>query len=457
MISIHPNRLKSPELLAEGLQLQRAGRLMEAREVYHKILDKHPHHAAAKFLLALCYEAGNEQVHAFNLLDEVVRTKPHFPEAWYNRGVVLQWLGRVNEARMSYERAIRQQPNFAAAYTNLGNALMSLGDEAGAIRAFDRASELNPDTTEGTHNRSFVYLLRGDWERGWRDYETRWGLPGMRCPIPAGQAWWQGEPLAGKSIAVAHEQGFGDTFMTLRYVPLLQAMGARVVCCVPPELVGIIEASFPGVETRSDGSWPDVDYALPFLSLPSRFDTRPDTVPLAEGYLRAPEMPKVLSPTEGFPVAFAWRGSSEHKNDRNRSTRLLDWLPLFGIPGITWYCLQRDVTDLEGAELSKVPGMHFVLSEGWGDTASVLAEVRDLGGALVSVDTGIAHLAGALGLPAAVLISALPDFRWLQHRSDTVWYDQMRVYRQPLMGDWRTPMLEIAGRLKAIVERKEAA
>jgi hypothetical protein len=281
----------------------------------------------------------------------------------------------------------------------------------------------------------------------------------MRCPIPAGQTWWQGEPLEGKSIALAHEQGFGDTFMMLRYIPCLMEMGATVTCCVPPELRGLLEASFPGVHVLTDGSWPTVDYALPFLSLPSRFATRPETVPLSRGYLTAPASPKVIERTDDFPVAFAWRGSREHKNDRNRSTRLLDWLPLLTVPGISWYCLQRDVSDAEGAELSKIPGMHFVRTNGWGDTASVLTELRDMGGVMVSVDTGIAHLAGALGLTTAVLVSALPDFRWMHKRTDSVWYDQMAVYRQPMLGDWRTPMLQIAARLRAITTgvQQEAA
>lgn len=457
MISVNPKRIRAPEFVARGLALQKAGQLDQARAVYNAILDKHPDHAVAKFLLALCYEAANEQVHALNLMDEVLRTKPSFTEAWYNRGVILQWLGRIPEARESYERTLRLNPSFAAAHTNLGNVMMALGDDERAIHHFDRATELRPDTTEGVHNRSFVYLLRGQWDRGWRDYELRWNLPGNVAPVPAGVPWWQGEPLEGKRIAIAHEQGYGDTFMALRYVPCLGAMGAQVTLCVPPEIEPICRASFPYAAVRTDGSWPDVDYGLPMMSLPSRFATTPDTVPFAGApYLAAPETFD-LPAGEGFPVAFAWRGSRDHKNDRNRSTRLSEWLPILAVPGIAWYCMQRDVSAIERQELAKLPGMRFVDTAGWGETAGALTALRDRGGALVSVDTGLVHLAGGLGVTTAALISALPDFRWMHQRSDTVWYPGTRLYRQPALGDWQTPIQEIAARLRAIVEPRAAA
>jgi tetratricopeptide (TPR) repeat protein len=458
MISVNPKRIKEPELVTRGLLLQKAGHLDEAREIYHQVLDKHPHHAVAKFLLALCYEAANEQVHAFHLMDEVVQTKPNFAEAWYNRGVILHWLGRIEDAKVSYERSLKLAPNFASAWTNLGNVKLALGDEPGALKCYQRCTDLKPDNAEGEHNRSFVYLMRGEWARGWVDYEKRWALPGQRCPIPHGVPWWQGEDLAGQRIALAHEQGYGDTLMTLRYVPLLQAMGAEVVLCVPPALTSLIRASLPGVEVRTDGSWPEVDVALPFMSLMGRFQTEPATVPSPGGYLVAPPGRAIPEPT-GFPAAFQWRGSVDHKNDRNRSSRLSDWAPLLGTPGVTWYCVQRDATEEERTLLQKY-GIHFPDTAGdWGHTASVLSQVNAMNGVLISVDTAIVHLAGGLGLPTCALLSALPDFRWMLHRSDTVWYEQTHLYRQPVIGDWQTPMTEIAARLRAVIEyaNKEAA
>jgi lipoprotein NlpI len=456
----HIHRVKERELLAQGLELQKNGHLNEARDVFHQILDKTGGaHAMAKMHLALCYEMAGEQEWALGLMDEVVKQKPSYDDAHYNRGVILMWLGRVEEARAEYEKTLKLTPRYAAAHTNLGNVLLALGDHAGAIQSYNRAAELQPKSSGGIHNRSFVYLLRGEWERGWRDYEWRWALPGQKCPIPDGIAWWQGEDLGGKRIALAHEQGYGDTLMALRYVPLLQERGAEVHLCVPPSLASLIRANFRDVTLWTDGkSWPEVDYALPFMSLMGRFQTEPSTVPFGRGYLTAPAGRAIPNPT-GFPVAFQWRGSTEHKNDRNRSTRLSDWAPLLGIPGVTWYCVQRDASEAERAILER-HGVHFPDTAGdWGHTASVLSQVNAMNGVLISVDTAVAHLAGALGVPSCVLVSALPDFRWMLERPDTVWYENTMLYRQPVIGDWQTPMTEIAARLRAVIDtaQKEAA
>ncbi len=471
MISVKLAGLRDKEAILRGLLLHQAGEWDRAMSVYADVLRRHPKHAVAYYLMGLLFEAVNDQHRADDLLTKCIEIKPAFHEAWFNRGVVRQWLGRISEARADYERCLRLNPRFGAAYVNLGNVLMAEGDHEGALRAYDRATDVTPDGVEGKHNRSFVHLVRGDWEPGWRDYEERWGLPGHRAanPMPAHIPVWRGEPLEGKRICLVHEQGVGDTLMMLRYVAGLRFMGATVILRVPSSLERLCRVSYPACEVQADPmvgvygkgnelTWPDCDYVLPFMSLPSRFGTRVDTVPLrSTPYLVAPSTGPTITPGPGFRVGFVWKGSKDHKNDRNRSTRLQDWAPLLAIPGIAWICLQQEVTPPERAVLETMPNVTWVPGlRDWADTAHVLTQCESL----ICCDTGLGHLASAMGLPTCILVSGLPDFRWLLGpRTDTAWYANTRVYRQPMLGDWATPITEIAARLRAIIHihHQEAA
>jgi hypothetical protein len=445
----HIRKMKAGDQVLRGLLLQKAGDNTAAMDVYGAILRKHPQHAHVLYLMALIFESINEQHQALALFDQALRIKPSFVEAHFNRGVVLQWLGRFADAEAGYRDAIRRNPRFAPAWINLGNVLFARGQQAEAIAAYNRATELKPDSMEGVNNRSFVYLLRGEWDQGWSDYEARWSLPGHAAANQMGdQPRWQGEPLDGKRITLVHEQGVGDTLMMLRYVPGLDFLGARVTLRVPPSLARLCQVSFPyaavdaqegvGVMGRgNEAPWPDADYVLPMMSLPHRFGTMPATVPLRSvPYLSAPEIGPPVTATEGFRVAFVWKGSRDHKNDRNRSTALKDWLPLLTIPGVAWVCFQQEMTGPEEAVLAKLPNVRHVgrLAD-WSETAYALTQVE----ALVAVDTGLVHLSGAMGLPTCVLLSACPDFRHMQERT-TWWYANSLTYRQPKHGDWTTPL-----------------
>lgn len=470
MISVNPKRIKEPELVTKGLQLHKAGDWTEAMDVYAKVLTKHPKHAVVLYLMGLLFESINEQHRALDLLTQAARIKPGFVEAHYNIGVVYQWLGKIEEARAAYERAIRLNPNFAAAYVNLGNALLALGEHEAAIKAYDRASELRPDTTEGLHNRSFVYLLRGQWDQGWQDYEHRWKLPGAFAhnPFPPGVPWWNGEQLHGKRLLVLHEQGAGDTFMMLRYVPLLEARGAKVILRVPDSMYRLVRWNFPDCEVqpqdvsgpngREPMPWPACDYVIPTMSLPRLFGTMPDSVPCSDApYLRAPMDGPEIPLVGGLRVGFVWKGSKDHKNDRNRSSPLSKWARLFNIPGVTWYCLQHEISEPERQALRSTRNVQFVAGvKDWADTANVLSKLD----AVLGVDTGLLHLAGAMGVPTVAMLAATPDFRWMLHTEKTVWYDTVRLIRQPKLGDWDAVILRAAywvAKARDILQGQEAA
>jgi hypothetical protein len=204
---------------------------------------------------------------------------------------------------------------------------------------------------------------------------------------------------------------------------------------------------------QNEAPWPDADYVLPMMSLPHRFGTLPDTVPLRSvPYLVAPETGPRVPATEGFRVGFVWKGSKDHKNDRNRSTALSDWLPLLTIPGVSWLCFQQEMTDAERYALSQIPSVtHAGTFADWGETAYALTQVE----ALVAVDTGITHLAGGLGLPTCILLSACPDFRHMMAGFGSKWYASHALFRQPKHGDWATPIGQIAARLRAIIHEHQ--
>jgi tetratricopeptide (TPR) repeat protein len=466
-------KMKDPDRMVRGMLLHKAGDFHSAMNVYADVLKRHPKHAYALYCMALLFEAINEPHQALTLFDQCLKIKPALTEAHFNKGVVLQWLGQFADAEASYREAIRRDPRFAPAWINLGNTLFARGAQAEAIAAYDRATELAPDSAEGVHNRSFVHLLRGDWAQGWEDYEQRWALPGHAGANQLPDTpWWTGEPLEGKRITLVHEQGVGDTLMMLRYVPGLDFLGAQVTVRIPPALASLARTSFPYaavdapavahlIGRQNEAPWPDADYVLPMMSLPHRFGTRPDTVPLRSvPYLVAPETGPRVPVTEGFRVGFVWKGSKDHKNDRNRSTALSDWLPLLTIPGVSWLCFQQEMTDAERYALSQIPSVtHAGTFADWGETAYALTQVE----ALVAVDTGITHLSGGLGIPTCILLSACPDFRHMMAGFGSKWYASHALFRQPKHGDWadgpgsgRSPPIgQIAARLRAIIHEHQ--
>jgi len=428
-----------------GLALHNAGRFEEAIAQYRNALALSPRHPEISYNLGNAYLARDRIIEALACYDETLANNPSHVGARVNRGNTLLRFNRPAEALDSYEQALALMPDHPQILTNRGHALRRLDRPEGALASLATAIKKSPDFPEAHFELALAHLTLGDFNAGWKAYEWRWKTNAFADKRRSfRQPQWQGHvPLSGKTILLHAEQGFGDTLQFLRYAPLLASRGARVICEVQPELVSLL-VQLDGVEIVAKGSaLPSFDLHCPFLSLPFAFGTELATIPAQVPYLAAPEARAARwrdrfgeeGLGEGRPrVGFVWSGSPAHKNDANRSIPLAQFSPLFANPPFACFSLQREMRDADREALQHLPRLVDLGPElaDFTETAAVIS-LLDL---VVSVDTSVAHLAGALGKPVVILLPHAADFRWLRERSDTPWYPTAKLLRQPAFGDW---------------------
>ncbi len=369
-------------------------------------------------------------------------------EAWLNLGVVQRQLNHHDAALASYSQLIALHPDYARAYVNKGLVLHDMGSLSEAISQFDAALRIQPGMGEAYWNKALALLTLGDYRAAWPLYEWRWinystTPPSSDTPPPI----WDGStPLAGKRILVQCEQGLGDTIQFCRYLTLIADQGAEVIFEAYGPLAGLMQ-SLAGVAQVIPHNTPcdNVDYRVLVMSLPMIFGTTVETIPVHERYLIAPpdavrKWSGRLEPRQRIRVGLVWRGSPSHQDDRKRSLPLdllLDHLP----PDCDYVSLQYQPSASEQARLAQ----HGVIDltrdiVDFSDTAALCAQL-DL---VISVDTSVAHLSGALGIPCWILVTHSADWRWLVDRSDCVWYPKTRIYRQLAAGNWDSAMRAVA-------------
>ncbi|OYV71168.1 MAG: hypothetical protein B7Z74_07275 [Deltaproteobacteria bacterium 21-66-5] len=349
---------------------------------------------------------------------QALALRPKFPEAWSNLGSALHDAGLEDEAVEAYRQAIALKPDFAEAYTNLGTVLKDMGRLDGAVEAARRAVALKPDSPEAHYNLAFVLLRSGDFAEGWREYEWRWlfkDFPAHRWSSSKPQ--WDGSPLAGRSILLYCEQGFGDILQFIRYVPLVAERGGRVIVMCPPELRRLL-SSLTDIDrfVLFDEPLPEFDVQCPTMSLPLAFGTTPETIPASVPYLRAEAgdierwRERLAREPAGPKVGLVWAGRSTHKNDHNRSLPLSLLAPLAAVPGIHFYSLQKGGPSSQAKNAPQ--GMRLVdWTDELHDFADTAALVTNLD-LVIGVDTAVAHLTGALGKPVWLLAPHVSDWRW---------------------------------------------
>lgn len=384
---------------------------------------------------------------------EALAAKADDPVTWSNLSGALRDARQPQEALGCADRAIALDDELVGAHTNRGNALQDLGRPAEAEGAFARSLQLNPLDQDVQWAQGWCWLLQGDWERGLPRFEVRWSRPGRSVqPRGLSKPVWLGQgDLQGRTVLLHAEQGLGDTLQFARYAPLVAARGARVLLEVQPPLVGLMR-SLDGVEAvlPAGEPLPDFDLHCPLMSLPLAFGARPDAVHAPASYLRAPAtqvsvLSARLGPKDRPRVGLVWSGNTAHVNDANRSIALQ--LLMSALPaGAQYVCLQRDVRDSDRATLAANPQILHLgdVSETFEGTAA-LTELMDL---VVSVDTSVAHLAGALGRPTWVLLPKQSDWRWLMERDDSPWYPQARLIRQTRVGDWGEALAQLRAQLQ---------
>jgi tetratricopeptide (TPR) repeat protein len=450
-LAIKPDLVET--LNNRSLALLELSRPAEALAGFERVLAVQPDHARALNNRGNVLQELRRPAEALASYDKALAVQPAHVEALYNRGIVLRDLRRPLEALASFDEALSIDPRHIDALNNRGVVLRELDRPAEALASYDQALSIDPDYAEAHSNRSCVRLHLGDFERGWEEFEWRWRVPEF-APWRrnfAAPLWLGVEPLEGKTILLHAEQGFGDAIQFVRYAPLVAARGGKVVLEVPAPLLALFAgvAGVARVIGRGE-ELPAFDCHCPLLSLPLAFKTRLATIPATVPYLSASE-DRVSKWKQRLPesgarrIGIAWAGNPNFKGDQTRSIGLAGLSPLLSLAGLELVALQRDLRDGDRDILQSHPRVTHLgdALEDFGDTAAVVSAV-DL---VVSSDTAVAHLAGALGKPVWVLLQHVADWRWLLDRQDSPWYPTARLFRQPKIGDWESVVRQVRDEL----------
>lgn len=437
-----------------GLALQELEQPITALQDYDRAITLKPDYAEAYNNCAKILKDLGQMDAALAHYNQAIALKPDFAEAHYNRGVVLGELTQLDAALASYDRAIELRPDYIEAYVNRGSVLQALKQLDAAVRSYDRALALKPDYAEAHWNKGLALLLMGNLHDGWKKYEWRWVSEGAGKAdkrVFAEPLWSGTEPLAGKTILLHAEQGLGDTLQFCRYARRVKNLGARVILEVPAPLYRLLETIEGPDQVLARGSaLPAFDYQCPLLSLPLAFKTDLISIPAPRRYIgsdprKVAQWQEKLGARTKPRVGLVWSGSMMLKND-NRSLALADLTTLLS-PDYEFVSLQKEVRDADKAALQAHPAIrHFGEAlEDFADTAA-LCELMDV---VISVDTSVAHLAGAMGKAVWILLPFVPDWRWLLDRDDSVWYPTARLFRQPVIGDWASGVARVRAELEA--------
>jgi len=436
--------------------LRQQGRTAEAIENYRQALESQPDHADALNNLGNLYTDDGRLSEAIACFRRSLNARPTFAAAYNNLANALTEADQLEEAVAHYRLALKHRPDYVDAYTNLGRSLVLQGRGEEALSYYREAARLQPDCTEALWGEAHILLQSGDFAAGWRLYESRWKLPVTLLstpPDPSIPAWLGDVPVKGKTILLRHEQGYGDTLQMLRFVPVLTALGATVVVEVPRPLASVT-GTVPGVAevVTAGAGGPPVDLQCHVMSLPLALSIRLGDIPAEVPYLAAPPSAvgfwqERLGTANRPRIGLTWAGAKKHKNDRRRSLELEALRPLLALDA-DFYSLQVDYrpgdTELMGA-IKRIRDCSADLTD-FGRTAGLIANL-DL---VVSVDTAVAHLAGALGAPVWVLLPVAADFRWLHNRRDSPWYPTMRLFRQSATGDWEAVVRSVLAELSHV-------
>src|SRR5579859_925233 len=384
---------------------------------------------------------------ALETLDRALSISPDLAELFNNKGNALKYLGRFDEALLNYDRAIELKPDYAEARSNRGNCLDEMGRYGEALSCYEDALSLQPDHADTHWNIAVNRLRDGDLKTGWVENEWRWKIKSLPVKHRSFERplWIGAEPIDGKVLLLHNEQGLGDALQFVRYVPLLAARGAHTVLEVDGPLKKLL-SGLSGVShcIAKGEALPDFDFHCPLTSLPLAFDTTLDTIPSKVPYIsvgaHATDWGTRLRSHNLPLIGLVWSGNPIHNNDRNRSMPLESLLPLLDVKA-QFVSLQKDIRSSDEAVLRERSDILHLGAElqSFADTAALIEQL-DL---VISVDTSVAHLTGALGRPVWIFLPYVPDWRWLLDRADSPWYPTARLFRQSQTREWHSVVDEM--------------
>ncbi len=424
-------------LFSQGLEHHQKGELEDAARFYGQALILNQTFPDIYNNLGVALRALGKREASAACYQRTLALKPDHAGAYTNLGNVLRELGRLEVAAASHRKAVELTPEATDAHYNLGLSLLDLGETDDALQCFQKTLELNPDHPECHWDRSLSLLKKGELKEGFEEYEWRWKLPSSP-PRQFSQPLWDGSELKGKTILIHQEQGFGDMIHFARFIPLVKAKGGTIVVETHPELARLFSAiEGVGQVVNTGAELPKFDVYAPMMSLAGILGITLETIPADVPYIKPPDahaaqLPATLSPSR--KIGIAWAGRPTHKNDGRRSCSFSQFIELLGLPDTVVYSLQIGPA---AAEIEENGCQALVTNLGgkmrdFADTAAVIQEL-DL---VVTVDTAIAHLAGALGKPVWVVLPHPGDWRWMLNRDDSPWYPTARLFRQTRPGEW---------------------
>lgn len=439
-----------------GTALGKLDRHNDALACYRQVLSLNPRSAEAHFNAGNAHAAQGDSGAAIASFQQAIALRTDFAEAHVNLGSLIGKLGDYAGAEQQYRHAVGLRPN----PTNL----VCLGASLGAQGRLDQeegfyrqALSLNPDYADAHQNLAWLLLKRGDYPQGWAEYAQRWRTADYLSLAVAGVPEWRGEPLEGLSVLLLGEQGFGDQLQFLRYAQVLAQRGASVDVCVREALV-TLAARTPGVRHAFSGEPGETyDYWVPMTSVPSCVGTDLTTIPSTIPYVFADKTTlkawhKRVGAIAGArrKVGLVWAGSPTFGNDRYRSVALNELSALSAVENVAWFSLQIGAASdqLASAPDDFRPHDFSAGLRNFDDTAALIMNL-DL---VIAVDTGVAHLAGALGKPVWLMLPANSDWRWLEHRSDSPWYPTARLFRQQVLGEWGAVVAQLIQKMERNAE-----
>ncbi len=423
-----------------GMVLHKADLDDEAAQWLSLAAQQQPDSARIFSGLGCALQGLADHARAAAAFETAIRLAPQSPDAYYHLGLNCYWLEQVERAASLFRRAVELNPRDSKSWNNLGKCLKELNRLEESIEAYDHALEIEPDYALLRYGRAVSLLTAGRLAEGFKEYEWRWhSVPRRHFLKPQ----WQGENAPGKTLLLHAEQGFGDAIQMVRFVRAARERVGRVILECRPELKKLFDYSKCADTVIPYGApIPPYDYVTSLCSLPHVLGLT--AIPASAPYLTAPGQ-KLSVPPGRLKVGLVWAGNPTHHQDAARSVALRDLAPLFQMPGLAFYSLQKIVPARDQSFLASLSNLDSTLRlEDFLDTASAIGEL-DL---VIAVDTAVAHLAGAMGKPVWLLLQHSPDWRWFLDRTDTPWYPAMRLFRQAKRNDWEEPVARVAAALE---------
>jgi len=457
-LALHPD---SPDLYGSLARLQgKQGAFPEAVESCRRALALDPNrHEILTQLGTSLTDLGNygAAVEAFR---RALALQPDSPHALLGLGYFFERKGDLASAVDSYRNALKLNPQLSRGHLVLGSAQILQGNLGEAAECFERVLKAEPDSAEARAYLGLIHLKQGNFRMGLTEYEDRWSTAyGFRFRRKFSQPLWRGEPLEGSRILLHCEQGMGDTIQFVRYVPLVAARGGKVVLEVQPRLHRLLAQTPETVEVISrDEAFPEVDWQCPLLSLPLAFATELHTIPAPIPYV-CPDPAQIRQWRERLPgdtlrIGLVWAGSPMHPHEFWRSIPLEQLVPLTNVETTTFYSLQMGGPAEQVRQLGTRARLIDLQGEqkDFADTAAIIANL-DL---VISIDTSVAHLAGAMGKPVWVILSKSADWRWLLERDDSPWYPTAHLFRQSTLGNWQDVVTRVERELRELAAKTAA-